>query len=153
MRIPSRSLTGEVGFNMTPMIDVVFQLIIFFLVSSHIAKQEVQMKLPLPLASSAQKEEVREEVPKLTIHVDLEGQIFLAARPMDPQELSKRLRERKAKLGENQPLEVRIRGDRRAPYRAIEPVMVACAEAGIWNVQYSVYDRREAAAANQLNQP
>lgn len=153
MRIPSRSLTGEVGFNMTPMIDVVFQLIIFFLVSSHIAKQEVQMKLPLPLATSAQKEEVRDEVPKLTIHIDLEGQIFLAARPVNAEELSKRLRQRKAELGENQPLEVRIRGDRRVPYRAMEPVMVACAEAGVWNVQYSVYDRREAAAANQLNQP
>ena len=40
---------------MTPMIDVVFLLIIFFLVSSHLARQETQMELdfarrPTPVA-------------------------------------------------------------------------------------------------------
>ena len=43
MRIPARAISGDVGFNMTPMIDVVFQLIIFFLLSSHLAKQETQL--------------------------------------------------------------------------------------------------------------
>ena len=47
MRVPSNLRSGSLGFNMTPMIDVVFLLIIFFLVSSHLAKQEVQMPLPL----------------------------------------------------------------------------------------------------------
>ncbi len=153
MRIPSRALSGDVGFNMTPMIDVVFQLIIFFLVSSHIAKQEVQMKLPLPLATSAMKEDVRDEVPRLTVHIAADGKLFLAARAMDAKELTQRLRERKQTLGDNRLLEVRIRGDRRVPYRLVEPVLIACAEAEIWNVQYSVYDRREAAAANQGGKP
>ena len=52
MRVPSRVLSHQVGFNMTPMIDVVFQLIIFFLLSSHLAKQETQLPLPLPEAIS-----------------------------------------------------------------------------------------------------
>ena len=52
MRVPTRSVSGEVGFNMTPMIDVVFQLIIFFLLSSHLAKQEKEVPLPLPVSSS-----------------------------------------------------------------------------------------------------
>ena len=56
MRIPSPATTDGVGFNMTPMIDVVFQLIIFFLLSSHLAKQETQFALPLPAAESGQVE-------------------------------------------------------------------------------------------------
>ena len=35
-------------------------------------------------------------------------------------------------------LEVRIRSDRRVPYRVIEPILVACAKAGAWNVTFAV---------------
>jgi hypothetical protein len=35
-------------------------------------------------------------------------------------------------------LEVRIRGDRSVPYRVIEPLLVSCAEAGVWNVGFVV---------------
>ena len=52
MHIPSYARSKEVGFNMTPMIDVVFLLIIFFLVSSHLAKQESQMEIDLPNTES-----------------------------------------------------------------------------------------------------
>ena len=39
---------------MTPMIDVTFLLIIFFLVSSHLAQQELQVDLELPAAASGE---------------------------------------------------------------------------------------------------
>ncbi len=52
MKVPTQLNSGEVDFNMTPMIDVVFLLIIFFLVSTHLAKQEAQLELPLPVAES-----------------------------------------------------------------------------------------------------
>ena len=38
MRLPTDSTSRELSTNMTPMIDVVFLLIIFFLVSSHLAR-------------------------------------------------------------------------------------------------------------------
>ena len=34
--------------------------------------------------------------------------------------------------------EVRIRSDRSVPYRFVEPVMIACARAGAWNVTFAV---------------
>ncbi|MCA9180756.1 MAG: biopolymer transporter ExbD, partial [Planctomycetales bacterium] len=45
MRTPKLLAAGSASINMTPMIDVVFLLIIFFLVSSHLAKQENQVEL------------------------------------------------------------------------------------------------------------
>jgi len=36
-------------------------------------------------------------------------------------------------------VEVRIRGSREAPYSMVEPIMLACTKASIWNVKYAVY--------------
>ena len=141
MRMPRRNVGGEVGFNMTPMIDVVFQLIIFFLVSSHLAKQEVQLKLPLPVADSG-KLIKDDDQPKLTINVLANGALLLAGREVSPAELTPRLTERIADLGRD--VEVRIRSDRSVTYRHVEPIMLACARAGIWNVTYAVYRKEDA---------
>ncbi|MDX1947780.1 MAG: biopolymer transporter ExbD [Pirellulaceae bacterium] len=140
MRIPSRVASGEVGFNMTPMIDVVFQLIIFFLLSSHLAKQENQLALPLPTAQSG-RDPVADDKPRLTVNVTLNGTLLVANRAVTPDELTARLRERLAAHGGD--LEVRIRSDRSVAYAHVEPIMLACARAGIWNVSYAVYRRED----------
>ena len=138
MKFPSFSKGGEVGFNMTPMIDVVFQLIIFFLVSSHLAKQEIQLELPLPEAHSGLQEKPSEK-PRLTVNVLADGTLLLGGRPLTAEELRLRLAERQEDLGKD--VEVRIRGDRATPYKHVEPVMLSCAHAGIWNVSYAVYQK------------
>ena len=53
---------------MTPMIDIVFQLIIFFLLTGHMVKQESHLKLPLPEASSGE-EEIDSDSPRVTLNV------------------------------------------------------------------------------------
>ncbi len=135
MRIPTRTVSADVGFNMTPMIDVVFQLIIFFLLSSHLARQEKQLSLPLPAARSGLVE-AADARPRLTVNVLADGTLLVANRPIQPEDLVRLLRERRAAHGEE--LEVRIRADRNVLYRRVEPVMVACVQAGIWNVAYAV---------------
>jgi biopolymer transport protein ExbD len=123
------------------MIDVVFQLIIFFLLSSHLAKQEAQMKLPLPIADSGAKP-VEKQTPRLTINVLEDGGLLLAGRRVGPRELPGRLAEKRAEAGED--LEVRIRSDRHVAYRAVEPILLSCARAGIWNVTFAVYRSKDA---------
>src|SRR6188508_1441620 len=109
MRIPVRAIHGTVGFNMTPMIDVVFQLIIFFLLSSHLAKQEKQLPLPLPTATSGTAE-AADERPRLTVNVLADGTLLVASRAISADDLVPLLRDRRAVHGDQ--LEVRIRGDR-----------------------------------------
>jgi biopolymer transport protein ExbD len=131
-------VSSDVGFNMTPMIDVVFQLIIFFLLSSHLAKQEQQLPLPLPAAASGMAEAV-DARPRLTVNVLADGTLMVASRPISPDDLVRLLRERQAAHGDD--LEVRIRGDRSVLYSRVEPVLLACVKAGIWNVAYAVQRR------------
>jgi len=136
VKIPSYVGGRGVDFNMTPMIDVVFLLIIFFLVSSHLAKQEVQMQLPLPDARSGTQAE-DSQLPRLVVNISAGGQIRMAGRQLTLEQFQERLVKRREKYGQD--LEVRIRSDRSVPYRNINPVMRRCAETGIWNVTFAVY--------------
>ena len=136
MRVPNHGRNSSLNINMTPMIDVVFQLIIFFLVSSHLAKQEAQLPLPLPLAASGSKEGT-ETNPRVTINVLADGQLSLAGRHLAAADLPQRLQTKLAETGTD--LEVRIRSDRTVAYRYVEPILLACARAGVWNVAFAVY--------------
>jgi biopolymer transport protein ExbD len=125
---------------MTPMIDVVFLLIIFFLVSSHLARQESQIDLDLPIAVSG-ADDVDQETPRLTINLQGDGSLWLAGRPIPVTELKNSFIAAREKEGDN--IEVRIRGSRSAPYSTVEPIMLACTGAGIWNVTYAVYQQEQ----------
>lgn len=127
---------------MTPMIDVVFQLIIFFLVSSQLVKQESQMALALPVADSGPAA-VDDERPRVIVNVLADGRILLAGALVSPAALERRLANQYAEFRQKNPerddLEIRIRSDRDVPYQAVEPILLACARAGIWNVTFAVY--------------
>ncbi|MCA9202913.1 MAG: biopolymer transporter ExbD, partial [Planctomycetales bacterium] len=116
MRVPTQLRSGDFGFNMTPMIDVVFLLIIFFLVSSHLAKQEAQMQLPLPVADSGE-EAAEDTLPRVTVNVMSDGGLMVSGRRVEANELLARLQQRLAEVGQD--LEVRIRGDRQVDYQHV----------------------------------
>lgn len=140
MKVPRRDRGGGVGFDMTPMIDIVFQLIIFFLLTGHLVKQETQLQLPLPVASSGQ-EDVDDGAPRVTVNVQATGEVSLGSGVVNIAELTQRLQEKRTVSGSG--LEVRIRSDRHVPYRVVEPIMRACTRVGIWNVTFAVYRPEE----------
>jgi biopolymer transport protein ExbD len=125
---------------MTPLIDVVFLLIIFFLVSSHLARQETQLELNLPTAASG-SEAAAESRPRVSINVLADGRILLGTTETRPADIAPRLEFERNRSGDD--LEVRIRSDRSVPYGRVEPVLLACADAGIWNVTFAVYKKGE----------
>ena len=120
------------------MIDVVFLLIIFFLVSSHLARQESQLPLPLPDAVSGEEVEIEGE--RVVINVLGNGTLMLAGREVNASELQKRLAVEKDRRDAN--LEVRIRGDRNVPFQAIQPILLSISESGLSNVTFSVTRRQ-----------
>ncbi len=130
--------------NMTPMIDVVFLLIIFFLVSSHLARQEVQAEVALPTADSGE-EDPQSDRPRVTINLLSENGQFemrLGSLPVTIEELPQRLADEVARAGGE--LDVRIRSDRDVPYKIVSPVLATCAKQGVWNVSIVVIRREDA---------
>lgn len=136
MRVPRLNRSGGVGINMTPLIDVVFQLLIFFLVSSHLAKQETQMTLPLPAAQGGREADPQSEHPRATLNVLADGTLLLFGHHVPPKDLAARL----ALLVKDQggDVELRVRADRDVPYKHVEPLLVACTRAGLSNVTFAV---------------
>ncbi len=123
-----------VRMNMTPMIDVTFQLILFFILAGHLAQQESPADVQLPAASTGEK--AREtETRRILINVTPDGRMLVAGRIVDNTALQQIL---EAEHAQSRDLEVRIRTDRRAAYSAVAPALVCCAKAGIWNVSFSV---------------
>jgi biopolymer transport protein ExbD len=134
MKLPNTRRRRD-SINMTPMIDVVFQLLIFFLLTTHLSRQEVSAELILPRAESGD-EALDDQTPRVTVNVLANGQIQLGGEPLAAAELTNRLRTENLKHDGG--LEVRIRADRGVAYEFVEPVLAACAAAGVWDVKFAV---------------
>jgi len=79
----ARRRTAEV--DLTPLIDVVFQLLVFFLLTSAFISNTIPMELP----QAATGEQTSAS---LAVSIDHSGQVFLDAIPVTPEELRTRVR-------------------------------------------------------------
>ncbi len=113
--------------DLTPMIDMVFNLLIFFMVVSHFAQQDQAMPVELPAGSEAMPLTARPK--ELFVNIDQDGQYFVASRRLDEPELAHVLRQAAIDNPLNQT--VVIRADRRAQWDFVATAMRLCNEAGI----------------------
>ena len=119
---------------MTPMIDVVFLLIIFFLVSSHLARQENRLPLNLPIAATFDAFDPTKAA--LTITLDKEAKTRVAGNVVDEATLKRFLRDLTLKEGRS--AAIRIRVDGQVQYSYVEPVLRAAAIAGVTDASIAV---------------
>lgn len=119
--------------NLTSMIDVLFLLIIFFVVGTEFIKAERQIELKLPQVS---KNEALSAAPeKKVINVYRDGQITFERQEVSLEELEAKLaaaREKYLALG------VLVRGDASVPFERVANVLSACKRAGIQDLAISV---------------
>ena len=132
----SRSLR----FMITPMIDIVFLLIIFFLVTTHFVQSETLETVDLPAATQATNEK-EIATHRLVITINKKGEYLVAGRVISWPQLEGIILEAEGgvgKLKENKRREVRIRGDAASRYELVKPILMACAQAGIRKVSFAV---------------
>jgi len=118
----------DTSFDLTPLIDVVFQLLIFLMISSQFKKPETVLELPLGKSSSAV---VNQEPEIPSISLEKSGQISLDGEPHSAEQLSQAIKARAAQ-GATQ---ARLRGDRGASYGEFVELMDLVRSAGIRNLQ------------------
>lgn len=112
---------------MTPMIDVVFLLIIFFLVSSHLARRETRLPVELASASGGQLPTASDEFATLTI--DDSGTCHLAGQTITVAELPRALAAL-SRRGDG-PVRVRVRIDQSLKFESVRPILRTLAESGV----------------------
>ncbi len=114
------------AINLTPMIDIVFNLIIFFMVCTRFTDIEKKVDLSVPQVGGASGLSAVQRSRMINIHRD--GSIVLDSQPVTLTELRSILA---AANRQYEGLEVTIRGDGFTPYQHVAAVMTACRQAGI----------------------
>jgi biopolymer transport protein ExbD len=121
--------------NLTPLIDVIFNLIIFFLAAAHFARNEPVTDVDLPAATPREIETVSPR--RLTVTVAV-GPTFSVGAEEQPRDVIEAMISTQAKDKADRPLELRIRSDRSVPFGEIEPLLVAAARSGVQDVKFAV---------------
>ncbi len=127
MRIHSASGSEEEApVNLMPLIDMVFLLLIFFLVATTFHQEEREMQIALPFANSAAP--ISAMLRELIVNVDAEGTVIVSGRAMDDEALHDLITEA---VAANPDQKVTVRGDRSAVYAHIVRVLDICKACGI----------------------
>ena len=124
----------EIGFQLAPMIDMTFLLLIFFMVTTKISKEQVKVEIKLPTASNA-------SVPndlsnRDIISIDGNGAYYIGQKLADKKELTAHLKER---FKVTPPLRLYVRADKNTPGKQIKELMRIASEAGAVNVIFGTY--------------
>lgn len=123
--------------NLTSMIDVVFLLIIFFMVATTFANIEKEMDLNLPEATSGRQEEM--ETDEVVINVLADGRMKVGEQYFDLEGLVTRLKQVALK---NPKTPVTIRGDRETDLQNAVRALDACGRANLTHVSVGILSER-----------
>ena len=126
MIIKAEEAKTVASIELTPIIDMVFLLLIFFLVATTFQQEEREMQIALPFAGSAAP--ISTILQEIIINVDADGKIILGGRFIEIQELRTIIT---SAMKNNPDQKVTIRGDRGTPYANIVSVLDICKQAGI----------------------
>ena len=124
----------EIGFQLAPMIDMTFLLLIFFMVTTKISKEQVNVEIKLPTASNAS---IPDDLSNRDIiSIDKDGTYYIGQTPADKKQLTAHLKER---FKVTPPLRLYVRADKNTPGKQIKELMRIASEAGAVNVIFGTY--------------
>ena len=126
MPMISTQESDSATIELTPVIDIVFLLLIFFLVATTFHQTEREMQIALPAAQTAGP--IAVSLREIIVNVDNNGQIIVSGRVITEDDL--KIIIEKA-VEENPEQKVTIRGDKDCPYGSVVGVLDACKSSGI----------------------
>ncbi len=115
-----------ISIELTPMIDMVFLLLIFFLIATTIRQTERELSIALPSAETA--EPISVALREMIINIDAEGRVGVGGRSLDAGQLRRLIEDA---VTANPQQKVTVRGDRRTAYDHVVRVLDVCKGAGV----------------------
>ena len=143
MKQAPKEAPADAGFQIAPMIDVVFEIMLFFMVMAGAVKVEHELKTTLPgNAETAQETELPDEV---TIGISETGEVTLNEDPLGaPQDkvleglYSQMVQMRKAAEQAKTKMLITVQAEEAARYERVMNVLDVLARAEITNVTFAV---------------
>ena len=127
--------------NLTPILDMVFQLITFFMLVINFKTAEMDLSLKLPVVGSARPVDSKGQNELLVLNIDDVGTLKIYGRPIENIEgyiqreaqasrMAARLTSEDVEAGEELPTTIVIRADRATPFGKLNKVIKACQDNG-----------------------
>ncbi|MDD3694362.1 MAG: biopolymer transporter ExbD [Lentisphaeria bacterium] len=130
---------NALGFQMAPMLDIIFILLILFMVANIFAQWENKLGIQVPSADSGLR--VERQPGEVIINIDREGDIYINSKLVTAERLQALLLEI-ADAFKSQP--VILRADKDTRHQDVIRVLDICRKADIWNVAFSTLAPEEA---------
>jgi len=125
--------------NITPLIDVVFLLLIFFMVSTTFDKQaELNIELPEATGKVTPTEQF-----KIEIGIDGEGRYFINQRPIKDDRLVTLKRALEVTMADQKEPKLIISADRKTPHEAVVRAMDAARQVGLTHLTFATRQSSE----------
>ena len=137
--------------NLTPMLDMVFQLVTFFMLVINFKGASLDQSLQLPVLGSARPLEWKGEHEPLILNVDLEGRVKVNGVPFaaekyvssEARELKDKLRAAGQKIDGELPVPVILRADKGVRFHLMNHVIKVCQEQGYRQFSLSAMTGKE----------
>ncbi|MFO0911897.1 MAG: biopolymer transporter ExbD [Pirellulales bacterium] len=131
MAFRARQPATFLALSLTPLIDVVFQLLIFFLLATQFSEEEQELDIQLPSVTEARPLISRPQ--EIFINIDNTGQYIVSGQKLDLNTLEQRL----AQLALQNPMAqtVIVRADGRCPFNYIAVATDACHRVGLHDIR------------------
>lgn len=132
MKFTGKLRTEQPGFQIAPLIDVVFLLLIFFVTSQIYAQWEAEIQIALPSARTADQRS--RQVGEIVVNIGRDGTIAVGGQTLTEERLTTIL----SRLALAYPGQaVILRADRRTEYDAVIRVLDLCRRSGVWNISFA----------------
>ncbi len=132
MNFRSRTASQHPGIQLAPLVDVLLLLLIFFLLTWNAARNENELDVKVPKASSAKEKSA--PIGDVVVNVKADGNVVVNRRTLTGADLGELLR-KLVQLDAEQA--VVIRGDETGAYKNVVGVLNICSEAGVTNVAFA----------------
>ncbi len=132
MNFRLRSMPEPGGFQIAPMVDIVFLLLIFFLTTWSFARYETELEIVVP--SAKEGKDTRRGKGEIILNVRADGVVLLNRKPLTASELKESLEKVAVQYPDQA---VILRGDENVSYKEIVTVLDICRAANIWNVAFA----------------
>src|SRR5882724_2024051 len=120
------------GIQLAPLVDVLLLLLIFFLMTWNAARNENELDVKVPKASSAKEKTA--PIGDVVVNVKADGNVVVNRRTLSGPDLNELL---KGLVQLNSEQAVVIRGDEAGAYKNIVEVLNICSQAGVTNVAFA----------------
>jgi biopolymer transport protein ExbD len=139
--------------NLTPMLDMVFQLVTFFMLVINFKSASMDLSLKLPVVGSAQPVDNKGQEDLLVLNVNEAGKLNVYGEPRDIDAYiaeearaavqAARRNDPKFKPGDDLPTNVVIRADRTTPFHLLNRVIKTCQNKGFRKFSLKAVNREE----------